>query len=145
MPSSWPGAAGSGSADGTRPPSRWPGGRCWSAALTDPPPWVGVLAVDQPDAARALSSLLPLLPTLSSAVDGVCHRDVNDHPQWLLAVYRRPSLTRALAPHGTGHGVSVRTLVEPLQWHYAVSGDEYLGDVDTWADHARWEQRLDDG
>ncbi len=108
----------------------------------DPAPWVCVLAVDQPDAAPALAPVLAALPTVGPAVDAVCHRDVEGHPQWLLAAYRTAVLQRALAAHGSGHGVPMRSLVRALRFFHVIAGTEHLGDVDTWADHARWERRL---
>lgn len=112
------------------------------AALDDPAPWTCVLAVDQPGAAHALAPITAALGSMDDEVDAVCHRDDAGHPQWLLAAYRHQGLLAATAPHGTGHGVPVGRLVAPLRFDYLHTGAEHVGDVDTWADHARWERRL---
>jgi len=109
----------------------------------EPAPWTCVLAVDQPDAARALAPLLAARSGAGDDVHAVCHRDASGHPQWLLAVYRTQNLLAALAPFGTGHGTPMRALVAELSFRYVQEGVEHVGDVDTWADHARWERRLD--
>jgi molybdopterin-guanine dinucleotide biosynthesis protein A len=109
-------------------------------ALADPPGWVLVLAVDQPQAAQAVPDLLAGAANADPGVDMVCPDDRSGHPQWLLAAYRSVSLSRVLAPLGTGHDVSVRRLVGGLRVVRLRS--EYTGDVDTWADHSAWEDRL---
>src|SRR5699024_674185 len=113
-----------------------------TAALRRPAPWICVLAVDQPRAAPALEAITGALPTMGPEVQGVCHLDAEGHPQWLLAAYRTEALLMVLAGCGTGHGVAMRRLVAPLQFHYLREGAEHIGDIDTWDDHARWEQRL---
>lgn len=115
------------------------------AALPGDAPWVLVLAVDQPDAAAAATALLGALDEAPATTDALCHLDAEGHPQWLLAAYRRPALEAALAPHGTGHGVSVRALVAGLRFAHLDRGAEHVGDVDTWADHLAWEERLTRG
>ncbi|MGC0250600.1 molybdenum cofactor guanylyltransferase [Pseudactinotalea sp. Z1748] len=112
------------------------------AALGEPAPWTCVLAVDQPDAGAALSAIIGALPAIDPLVEVVCHLDATSHAQWLLAAYRHDALVQALAPHGTGHGVPVGRLVSDLRFQYLRAGAEHVGDIDTWADHARWEQRL---
>lgn len=164
--------------------------------------WLLVLAVDQPDAERAVSGLLaaPLADSAVSADSGpadlsrngtpaaswpeavpgephadppaadpsagsglaenfhenvaehaeacaavadlYCHMDADGYPQWLLGLYRADSLQAAAARVGTGHGVSVRSLTADLTISPVADGAAHIGDVDTWADHARWEARL---
>src|SRR5699024_4084792 len=103
-------------------------------------PWTVVIAVDQPEAARAVPDLLREAVLVPPDVDMVCPQDPTGHPQWLLAVYRTTALTAALQPFGSGHSVAVRRLVAGLRC--AVVRSPYVGDIDTWADHARWEDRV---
>lgn len=104
------------------------------------PDWTLVLAVDQPGAGRAVPALLAAAAAADPATDLVCPHDEEGHPQWLLGAYRTTSLTRALERHGTGHGVSVRRVVADLT--VADAPTAHQGDIDTWADHARWQDRL---
>lgn len=107
----------------------------------DPPvPWTVVVAVDQPEAALAVGELLAGAATAGPEVDLVCPHDETGHPQWLLAAYRTSSLRAALEPLGSGHGIAVRRLVSGLRTAGVASA--HLGDIDTWADHHAWEQRL---
>ena len=114
-------------------------------ALPADAPWLLVLAVDQPQAAAAAHAVLSALDQVPDAVDVVCHRDHGGHPQWLLAAYRRGRLDQALRRHGSGHGVSVRALVADLRFSHVEAGSEHVGDIDTWADHRAWEDRLGRG
>lgn len=108
----------------------------------EPAEWVAVVAVDQPAAAEALAPLLSAAGQPKCRTDGFCQEDAGGHPQWLLAVYRRESLARALEPVGTGHGVSVRQLVSELNLARIREGAASVGDIDTWEDHQHWEERL---
>lgn len=112
------------------------------AQLGTPAPWVLVLAVDQPRAGGAVTSIVDRLAHLPGGVDAVCHRDSSGHPQWLLAAYRTAALRRALAALDSTHGVAMRRAVAPLCFEYLFGDSDYLGDIDTWEDHARWEARL---
>ena len=105
--------------------------------------WVLVLAVDQPDAARATPALVAALAGEPDA-DLLCHRDPTGHPQWLLGAYRTAPLRRVLAPLGTGHGVSVARVADGLRMAEVSVGAAHVGDIDTWDDHAAWERRLRD-
>lgn len=106
------------------------------------PGWVAVVAVDQPGAAPALAALRAALSEVPPEDDAVSHEDSTGHRQWLLAIYRRPALEAALRALPSPRGVSVRRLVADLRWHVVERGTEHLGDVDTWADAASWEDRL---
>lgn len=107
-------------------------------------PWVLVLAVDQPDAARATPALLSALAD-DPGGDLLCHRDASGHPQWLLGAYRTAALREVLAGLGSGHGVPVARVADGLRMIEVTDGGAHVGDVDTWADHAAWERRLRDG
>ncbi|WP_084481138.1 molybdenum cofactor guanylyltransferase [Ruania albidiflava] len=106
-------------------------------------PWALVLAVDQPDAARATPALLAALAADPEA-DLLCQRDSTGHPQWLLGAYRSAALHAVLAGVGSGHGVPVARVADGLRMVEVTDGAAHVGDVDTWADHAEWEQRLAD-
>lgn len=110
--------------------------------LSPASPWVAVVAVDQPGAARALTALRAALAQVRAEVDAVSHVDAEGHRQWLLALYRRPALEAALAALGGERHTSVRRLVADLRWQTVDRGAEHVGDVDTWDDARRWEQRL---
>ncbi|WP_162802967.1 molybdenum cofactor guanylyltransferase [Ornithinimicrobium avium] len=107
-----------------------------------PAPWVAVVAVDQPAAAQALSSLRAALTRVPDDVDAVSHVDGTGHRQWLLALYRRAALEGALAALPGARHTSVRRLVGDLAWWAVDAGGEHVGDVDTWADLEGWERRL---
>ena len=104
-------------------------------------PWLLVLAVDQPDAARATPALVAALADEPEA-DLVCHRDATGHPQWLLGVYRTAALREVLAGMGSGHGVPVARVADGLRMVEISDGAAHVGDIDTWDDHAAWERRL---
>lgn len=112
--------------------------------LTDadrgPAAWTLVIAVDQPAAAEAAPDLLTAARTAGPEIELLCPHDATGHPQWLLAAYRTEALLRALAPHGSGHGVSVRRLVADLRTGGVTTA--HVGDIDTWEDHAAWQARL---
>ena len=104
-------------------------------------PWVLVLAVDQPDAGRATPALVAALADDPEA-DLLCQRDATGHPQWLLGVYRTAALRDVLAGLGSGHGVPVARVADGLRMVEISDGAAHVGDIDTWDDHAAWEQRL---
>lgn len=102
--------------------------------------WTLVLAVDQPGAGAAVPVLLAAAAAAGPETDLVCPHDASGHPQWLLAAYRTSALERALEPFGSGHHVSVRRLTSGLVITDAPT--DHLGDIDTWEDHAAWQERL---
>ncbi len=100
-----------------------------------PPEWVLMLACDMPLA----GSILPRLLAAASD-DGAVAVDPVGHPQYLLGVYRRSALGSALARLGRPGGRAVRELVDGLRLH-EVSDEGAAGDLDTWADAARFGAR----
>lgn len=104
--------------------------------------WVAVVAVDQPQAAQALAALADELRQVPDTAEAVSHVDATGHRQWLLAVYRRSALERALAALPDVRDTSVRRLVSDLRWHEVERGAEHLGDVDTWEDVEAWARRV---
>lgn len=105
-------------------------------------PWVLVLAVDQPGAASVVPGVLRAAAEAPAEVEMLCPHDRDGHPQWLLAAYRRGALARACAGVGTGHDVSVRRLVAALRVLDVPGAVQHIGDVNTWADHEAWQDRL---
>lgn len=105
-------------------------------------PWVLVLAVDQPGIPYVLPALLGSMRTAVTDADAVCPFDLDGDPVWLLSAYRRASLTRARRAIGTGHGVSVGRFVGQLRFEPSDARADDLVDVDTWADHRVWQNRL---
>jgi len=108
----------------------------------DPADWVLVAAVDQPGVADTLPAVVAAADAATEEVDAVCHRDATGHAQWLLALYRTAALRTALKSYGSGHDVSMKRVVADLRFGDVTAGAEHLGDVDTWDDHRRWQQRL---
>jgi molybdopterin-guanine dinucleotide biosynthesis protein A len=112
------------------------------ADLGAAPPWVAVVAVDQPAALPALTALHAALADLPAGVDAVSHADADGHRQWLLAVYRRRALEGALARLDSPRDTSVRRLVADLSWHVVELGAQHVGDIDTWEAAREWDLRL---
>lgn len=114
--------------------------RSTSSAHSTSSAWTVVIAVDQPAAGQAIPALVQAAANADPGVDILCPHDDQGHAQWLLAAYRTTSLTQALGPLGTGHNISVRRMVQDLV--IADVPTPHQGDIDTWADHKTWEQRL---
>jgi molybdopterin-guanine dinucleotide biosynthesis protein A len=105
-------------------------------------PHVLLLAVDVPRAGAAVPALAAAVGTNPGADGAYLVRD--GAAQWLLGLYRRDALRRALAAvrddAGSVHGAPVRRLVGHLE---CVEIDDDAGltqDVDTWDDVARLEK-----
>ncbi|MCK9795850.1 NTP transferase domain-containing protein [Isoptericola sp. 4D.3] len=111
-----------------------------AAAETDPAgaPWVLLLAVDVPRAGAAVPALCAAVAGAGGADGAYLVRD--GRPQWLVGLYRREALRRALdvvrGPEGLA-GVSVRRLVGPLSCVEVPDPDAVSADVDTWDDLRR--------
>jgi molybdopterin-guanine dinucleotide biosynthesis protein A len=117
--------------------------RALDAARADvEPQHVLLLAVDVPRAAGAVPALAAAVAAAPGADGGYLVRD--GAAQWLLGLYRRDALRRALDAvrddAGSVHGAPVRRLVGHL---VCVEVDDDAGlsaDVDTWDDVARLEK-----
>jgi molybdopterin-guanine dinucleotide biosynthesis protein A len=96
-----------------------------------------VLACDIPGVSDAVPLLLDALAT-DAGGDGVIAVDSTGTPNPLVAAYRTNSLRRALAAHPAADGLSMRSLIESLDLTAVPVPDQYLDDVDTWADAARF-------
>jgi CTP:molybdopterin cytidylyltransferase MocA len=90
-----------------------------------------------PRAARAV----PLLLDAATAAPDGAHLVRDGRAQWLVGVYRRASLDRALADVGAERGdvdgASVRVVVGRLQCAEVPDPGGLSDDVDTWDDAAR--------
>lgn len=108
------------------------------------PPWVLVLAVDVPRAGDAVPLLRAAVagPGSDAAIDGA-YLVRDGHAQWLVGLYRRDALRRALdGLAATGGavgltGVPVRRLVAELSCVEVPDDDAVSADVDTWDDLRR--------
>lgn len=106
------------------------------SALDRRAPWTLVLASDLPVADQAVPLLLDAAaqePTTDPPVDGICFRDREGHPQWLLAIYRTSALQKAVDAVETSD-LSMRRLLAPLALRSLPGDPELIGDCDTWAD-----------
>ena len=106
------------------------------------PPWVLVLAVDVPRAGDAVPLLRAAVDRTDDDPDGA-YLVREGHAQWLVGLYRRDALRRALdAVAGPGApdrlaGVPVRRLVAELSCVEVPDHDAVSADVDTWDDLRR--------
>lgn len=110
------------------------------AAIAEPATWTLVLAVDLPGADPAVAALHAAAQ--DSDADGLCVSRDNGHPEWLLGLYRSAALRAAVETHGDPRDRSVRSLLAPLRLAVVDVSDASSADLDTWADHARWNARL---
>lgn len=106
------------------------------------PPWVLVLAVDVPRAGDAVPLLRAAVDPPAGDLDGA-YLVREGHAQWLVGLYRRDALRRALdvvagpgIPGGLV-GVPVRRLVAELSCAEVPDSDAVSADVDTWDDLRR--------
>ena len=96
-----------------------------------------VLACDMPGVSGAVPLLLEALESVAGG-DGVIAVDSTGALQPLVAAYRTDSLRRALAGHPAIDGLSMRDLIDSLDLTGVPVPDQFLDDVDTWADAARF-------
>ncbi|WP_374929051.1 molybdenum cofactor guanylyltransferase [Kytococcus sedentarius] len=104
--------------------------------------WVLVLACDLPGAGEVVPELLAAVEGVGRAVDSVLAVDAAGRPQWLLGVHRWSALARAAAPLGPARDLPLRALLGDLHRHEVRPAPVAVEDVDTWADHSRWADRL---
>lgn len=108
-------------------------------AIPEPAPWTLVLACDLPDAPAAVAALRAAASEGGSAY---ALRGRDQHPQWLLGLYDSAALRRAAAAYGDPRNRSVRGMLGPLEPELVAADDASGDDLDTWADHARWNAHL---
>ncbi len=104
------------------------------AAVSQPAEWTVLLACDLPDAAGAVAALR----AAADVGDAFAIRGRDGQPEWLLGMYRTTALRAAAASYGDPRNRSVGGLLGPLEPRLVDPGDAVPGDLDTWADHARW-------
>jgi len=112
------------------------------AAVESPAPWTLVLACDLPDATGVVPALLDAASAAGPEVDGCCARGRDGSTQWLLALYRTEPLHCAVAAYGDPRNRSVRGMLAPLTLTLVEPAGGVADDLDTWADHARWNAHL---
>ena len=112
------------------------------AAIASPAPWTLVLACDLPDATGVVPALLDAASAADAGTDGCCALGRDGSTQWLLALYRTEALRRAVAAYGDPRNRSVRGLLAPLTLTRVEAAGGVPDDLDTWADHARWNAHL---
>ena len=110
-------------------------------AIQDPAEWTCLIACDVPGAVRAIQ-LLGAVDAGES--DGVVLTEPAGRRQWLLGRYRSRALRSAAQALGDPANRSMRALLGELRL-VDVPVDDVWRDVDTWDDHDRWTQALDDG
>ncbi|MGN7248466.1 molybdenum cofactor guanylyltransferase [Janibacter anophelis] len=117
-----------------------------------PAEWTVLLACDLADPLPALGRLLAAWSFAhrsddvdTDEHDGWCLADATGHPQWLLGIHRTASLRRALDRLGSPRDRSMRSLLEASVLVTVPASDDDVADIDTWTDHARWVERLQEG
>ena len=105
------------------------------------------------DLANPLPALGRLLAAWSFAVrseevttdehDGWCLADADDRPQWLLGIHRTSTLRRALERLGSPRDRSLRELFAEATLVTLPASRDDVADIDTWAELARWAERLE--
>lgn len=110
------------------------------AAIAEPAEWTLLLAVDLPDAPAAAARLRAA--AASGEGDAFALRHPDSTPQFLAGLYRSGVLREAVRAYGDPRNRSVRGMLAPLEPVLVDPGEARVDDVDTWADHARWNARL---
>jgi len=95
-----------------------------------------------PVMAPGMGMLAGLNAAASEGGDAYALRGRDGRPEWLLGLYRSAALRRAAADYGDPRDRSVRGLLSPLEPVTVDSGGASTHDLDTWADHARWNAHL---
>ncbi|MGO1833031.1 MAG: molybdenum cofactor guanylyltransferase [Actinomycetaceae bacterium] len=99
-----------------------------------------VLACDLPGAGAIVRALLGCGPLPDDADGAVLTRD-DGSPDWLALRVRTASLARAVELLGDPRNKAMRRLLAPLVLHPVPAPGALARDVDTWSDHAAWEER----
>lgn len=108
-------------------------------AVSSPADWTLVLACDLPDASGAVAALLDA--ARAGGADAYCLAGRDGQPEWLLGLYRSTALRDAARAYGDPRNRSVRGMIAPLS-PVLITADAPADDLDTWADHARWNADL---
>lgn len=112
-------------------------------AVSSPAEWTLVLACDLPDATPAVATLLEAVAAeTDEGVEGYTVAGREGEAQWLLGLYRSTAIRRAAYEYGDPRNRSVRRMLAPLRLKIVGPGGTHAEDIDTWADHARWNAHL---
>lgn len=121
-----------------------------AAATAPPAAWTVLVACDLADPLPAMGRLLAAwshaqrdadIPTGDH--DGWCLTDSKGQPQWLFGIHRTTSLIEALGRLDSPRDRSMKSLFAESVLVTVPAADDDIADIDTWADHARWVQRLE--
>lgn len=115
--------------------------------ITDPSPWTLLLGCDLPGAGDAVRRLLDARAAGGDAdgvadVDGFVLTDADGRAQWMLGLYRTASV-RVAVDASAATNLSMRALFAGLDLVLVRPAGPEWHDIDTWADHAAWTERLD--
>lgn len=113
--------------------------------------WTVLLACDLADPLPALGRLVAAWAHAqrTDAVDtdehdGWCLADSSGHPQWLFGIHRTESLHRALSRLDSPRDQSMKTLFADSTLVTLSVDDDDVADIDTWTDHARWVEHMEE-
>ena len=108
-------------------------------AVAQPAGWTVVLACDLPGVQAAVPRLLAATAR-DDDLDGYCLASPEGSPQWLLGIHRTPRLRLVAQTYGDPRNRSVRGLLAGLRLGLLPDADDDGRDVDTWVDHAYWNE-----
>ncbi|WP_322612418.1 molybdenum cofactor guanylyltransferase [Dermacoccus abyssi] len=112
-------------------------------SITDPASWTLLLGCDVPGAGDAVRRLLNASAAGAVAdVDGFVLTDADGRAQWMLGLYRTASV-RVAVDASAATNLSMRALFTGLDLVLVRPAGPEWHDIDTWADHAAWTERLD--
>ncbi len=112
-------------------------------AIEAPADWTLVLACDLPDATPAVATLLDAVAAETDPdVEGFTVAGREGEAQWLLGLYNSRAIRQAAVDYGDPRNRSVRRMLAPLRLKIVGPGGTHAEDIDTWADHARWNAHL---
>ena len=98
-----------------------------------------VLACDLPGVQAAVPRLLAAT-TRGNDLDGYCLASAEGTPRWLLGIHRTTRLRAVARVYGDPRNRSVRGLLAGLRLGLLPDADDDGRDVDTWVDHAHWNE-----
>ena len=101
--------------------------------------WTVVLACDLPGVQAAVPRLLAAT-TRGDDLDGYCLASAEGNPQWLLGIHRTTRLRAVARAYGDPRNRSVRGLLAGMRLGLLPDIDDDGRDVDTWVDHAHWNE-----
>lgn len=108
-------------------------------AIADPAEWTILLACDLPGVEAAVPRLLAATARADD-VDGYALATPDGKPQWLLGIHRTARLREVAAAYGDPRNRSIRGLLSGLRIGLLPDAADHGRDLDTWADHAHWNE-----